>query len=92
MRQFQSSPLAQSDKIDRLAPRRRLLSTSRCRHLADNTRQHGGRMLPTDEIETLEGLVDEVERVSSIGIGAVCLGRQQKVGEVSRRSAASNGG
>ena len=49
-------------------------------------------MLPADEVQTLEGLVDEIERVSAIGVGAVRLGRKEEIRECSRRGAARNGG
>ena len=84
--------MAQGDQIDRLAPCRPFLGTAGFRHLADYARQHVGRMLPADEVETLEGLVDEVERVSAIGIGAVGLGRKEQIGECRRRGAAGDGG
>src|SRR6266404_628231 len=57
--QVQRSLLAQSDEIDGLAPSRPFLSPPSCRQLADHARQHIGRVLPADEAETLEGLVDE---------------------------------
>jgi hypothetical protein len=59
--QVQGGLLAQSDEIDGLAPRCPFLSTPSCRHLADHARQHIGRVLPADEVKTLEGLVDEIE-------------------------------
>jgi len=45
VRQLQARPLAQSNEVDGLAPRRPFLSTPSCRHLADHARQHLGRML-----------------------------------------------
>ena len=49
-------------------------------------------MLPADQIEALERLVDEVERVSAVGEGAIRLGREQKVSERGWRGAGSDGG
>src|ERR1700740_2124456 len=49
-------------------------------------------MLPTDEVETFESLVDEIERVSAIGIGAVGLGCKEEIGERARRGATNSGG
>ena len=89
--QLQAGPLAQSDEIDRLAPRCPFLSTPSRRHLADHARQHIGGVVPNDEVETLEGLVDEVERVPAIGIGPVGLGRKEEICECSRRGATRNG-
>jgi hypothetical protein len=76
-----------TDLLDGLAPSRPFLSPS-CRHLADYARQHIGRVLPADEVETLERLVDEIERVSTIGVGPVRLSRKEKLRECSRRGAA----
>jgi hypothetical protein len=36
-------------------------------HLTDDSRQQSRRVLPADQVEALEGLVDEVERVPSVG-------------------------
>jgi len=80
-RQLQRGLLAQSDQIDRLAPHRPLFGAARRRHLADDTRQHAGGMLPADDVETLESLVDEIQRVSATGIDTVRLGREQEIRE-----------
>jgi hypothetical protein len=90
--QVQGGLLAQRDQIDGLAPRRPFLSTPGCRHLADHARQYLGCMLPADEVKTLERLVDEIERVSAIGVGTVRLDRKEEIREAGWRSAASNGG
>ena len=42
-------------------------------------------MLPADEVEAFERLVDEVERVSAVGEGPFCFGREQGIGELGRR-------
>ena len=42
-------------------------------------------MLPADQVEALERLVDEVERVSVVGEGPLGLGGEQGVGERSGR-------
>ena len=70
--QLEGGVLAQRDEIDRLAPRCRFLSAPGCRYLADYARQYIGRMLPADEVKTLERLVDEIERVSAIVKGFGC--------------------
>src|SRR4051794_11707720 len=79
--QFQAGPLAQRDQVDGLAPRRALLGTPSCRHLPDYAGQYIGRMFPADDVETFESLVDEIERVPAIGIGAVRLGREEEICE-----------
>ena len=91
-RQLARGVVAQGDQIDRLAPGGRFLGAAGLRHLADDARQHVGRMLPADHVETLERLVDEVERVPAIRVGAVRLGREQQVRELGRRCAARNRG
>jgi hypothetical protein len=47
-------------------------------------------VLPADQIETLERLVDEVERVSSIGVCPFGAGREQGIGEHGGRDAGRN--
>ena len=89
-RQFTRGLLAQSDEIDRLAPCCSFLCTAGCRHLANHARQHVGGMLPADQIETLERLVDEIKRMSAIGVDAIGLGRKKQIGECGRRGAAFN--
>src|SRR6516162_2387406 len=91
VRQLEAGPLAQGDEVDRLAPRGAFLSTPSCSHLTDHARQHIGCMLPADDIETLESLVDEIERVAAIRVSAVGLGGKEKICECSRRGAANNG-
>ena len=75
--QRRCSFIAQSNQIDRLAPRRPFLGAAGCRHLADYARQDIGRMFPTDQVEALERLVDEIERVPAIGKDTVGLCRKQ---------------
>src|SRR5262245_18499135 len=91
-RRFESSGIAHGDEIDGLAPRCRSLGTSSLRHLTDHGWQDFGRMVPTDEIKTLEGLVDEVERVPVVRVCPVRLGREKQIRELGRRGAAGNGG
>ena len=64
-----------------MTPRGRFLSAACGHHLAHHGRQHVASLLPADEIEALEGLVDEVERMSAAGKGAIGLGVEQEVGE-----------
>ena len=91
VRQLEAGPLAQGDQVDRLAPRCAFLSTPSCSHLTDHARQHIGCMLPADDIETLESLVDEIERVAAIRVSAVGLSGKKKICECSRGGAANNG-
>jgi len=43
--------------------------------LVDDAGQQIGGVFPSDQVETLEALVDEIKRVSVIGIDTVGLGR-----------------
>jgi hypothetical protein len=61
--------VAKHDKIYRLAPFGRFLDTPGRRHLADDGWQHRGSMPPADNVQALERLVDEVERVPAVGEG-----------------------
>jgi hypothetical protein len=81
---LQTGPLTQSDEVDGLAPRCPFVSTPSCHHLTDHARQHIGRMLPADDVKTLESLIDEVERMSAIGVGAVRLGGKEEICECRR--------
>ena len=75
-----------------IATARRRAGTARRHHLADQCRQHRSRVLPADQVEALECLVEKVERVAAIGEGPLGLGGEQDIGEQSRRSAACNRG
>src|SRR5262249_59618587 len=72
------------------APRCPFLSPASCPHLPDHARQHIGRMLPPDDVKTLESLIDEVERMSAIGVGAVRLGGKEEICECRRRGTRRN--
>src|SRR5271166_1546102 len=87
-RKLEGGLLTQSDEINRLSPGRPFPRAPSCRHLADDARQHPGGIFPADEVKTLERLIDEIERVSSVGVGAVRLRSQEEIRESSRRSAA----
>jgi hypothetical protein len=82
--------VAERDKIDRLAPFGRFLCAARRHHLADDAWQQRGRMLPADQVQAFERLVDEVERVSNVGERPFGLGREQGVGEHGGRKARSD--
>ena len=49
-------------------------------------------MLPTDQVEALASLVDEVERVAAVGEGAVRRRREQQARKRGRRGASRDGG
>src|SRR5215204_1191332 len=49
-------------------------------------------MLPTDQVEALASLVDEVERVAAVGEGAVRCRREQQARKRGRRGAVRDGG
>jgi len=84
--------LGERHKIDRLPPGDRLLGASSCHHLSDYGRKHGRRVLPSNQIEALEGLVYEIERVAHIRKSAVGLGCEQRIGQHRRRATRRNRG
>ena len=49
-------------------------------------------MLPADQVEDLERLVDEVEQVAAIGEAALGRGDEHELGHLHGRSAAGDGG
>jgi hypothetical protein len=67
IRQFGADFRAQGDQIYRLAPCRRLVGTAGRHQLGYQGRQDGVRMLVPDQVEALEGLVYEINRVSPVG-------------------------
>jgi hypothetical protein len=70
-RQLAGRFVTQRNKVKRLAPGSRFLGALCRHHLADDRRQQSRRMLPADQVEALERLVDEVERVSGVGEAAI---------------------
>ena len=89
-RQLAGCFLTQRNKINGLAPGGRFLGATGRHHLADDSRQQSRRVLPADQVEALERLVDEVERVSGVGERPLGLGREQGIGEHSRRDTGRN--
>ena len=81
VRQFAVCFVAQRNKIIGLAPGGRFLGATGLHHLTDDSGQHSRRVLPANQIEALERLVDEVERVSSVGVCPFGAGREQSIGE-----------
>ena len=75
-----------------MAPRGRLLGAPRRHHLPHHARQHGIGMLPTDQVEALASLVDEVERVASVGEGAVRRRGEQQARKRGWRGFIGDGG
>ena len=74
VRQLADCFVAQGNKINRLAPRGRLVGATGRDHLADDGREQGGRVLPAYQVKALECLVDEIERVSGVGERPLRLG------------------
>ena len=89
-RQLVGRFLTQRNEINRLAPGGRFLGATSRYHLADDRRQHNRRMVPANQVETLERLVDEVERVSGFGKRPLGCSRKQCIGEPSRRDTPRN--
>jgi len=82
--------VTQRDEIDRLTPGGRLLGATGRYHLADDSRQQSRRMFPADQVEAFERFVDEVERVPAVGKDPFRLGREQRIGEHTRREPGGN--
>jgi len=82
--------LTQRNKVNGLAPGRRFLGATGRYHLTDDSRQQSRRVLPADQVEALECLVDEVERVPGVGERPLGLGRKQGIGQHSRRGTGRN--
>jgi hypothetical protein len=85
-RQLAGCFVTQGNKINGLAAGGRFLGATRRHHLADDSRHQSRRVLPADQVEALERLVDEVERVSGIGEHPLGLGREQGIGKHRRRN------
>src|SRR5262249_5917105 len=79
--------LAQRDQIEWLAPGSGLLGSASGHHVADHRWQHSRRVLPADQIEAFERLVDKIKRVPGVRIRALGYGREQGVREHSLRDA-----
>ena len=60
-RQISGRISAQRHEINGLPPFRRLIGAASGNHLADDARQQIGGVLPSDQFETLEALVDEIK-------------------------------
>ena len=69
------------NEIDRMAPGGRLLRASGAREMLDHRGQYSGCVRPADQIQELEGLVDEVQCVAAVGKHAVGGGGEQHLGE-----------
>ena len=60
-RELRCHRMAQGDEIRRLTPSSRFFGAARGNHLTDHGRQHRCSVLPADQVEALERLIDEVE-------------------------------
>ena len=80
-RQLAGCFVAQGNEINRLAPGGRLLCATGRHHLADDSREQSGRVLPAYQVKALKRLVDEIERVSSVGERPLGLSREQRIGQ-----------
>ena len=82
--QLRRRRFTQIHQIERMAPRVQLFAAARSDQLFDDGRQHQGRLLPADDVQTLECFVDEVEGVAAIGEGAIGDGSEQQCRELGR--------
>jgi hypothetical protein len=90
-RQLAGSFVAERHEINRLPPLGRFLGAPSGHHLAHDSRQQSGSVLPADPVEALERLVDEVERVACVGERPLGRRREQGVGECRRQGAEDDG-
>jgi hypothetical protein len=89
-RQLAGCFVAQGNKINGLAPGGRLLCATGSHHLADDSREQSGRVLPADQVKALELLADEIERVPSVGERSLSFGREQGIGQYTLRGTGRN--
>ncbi|MDR6861290.1 hypothetical protein [Variovorax guangxiensis] len=83
------------DEIDRMAPGSGLLGAAGAREMLDRGGEYSIGVRPANQIQQLECLVDEVQRVAAVGKHAVGGGSEQHLGErgggQSSRDARENG-
>ena len=91
LRQARERVLEQRDQVDRVAPGVRLLHPLGERELRRQRGEHRLRALPAGDVERLERLVDEVERVAAVEVAVVGRGREEHVGELLGRRARADG-
>jgi len=78
-RQISGRISALRHEIDRLAPFRRFIGAACGNHLADDAGSRSAACCPSDQVETLEALVDEIKRCPPSAKDAVGLGRDEEV-------------
>jgi len=81
-RKLAHAALEQGNEVDRIPPRVRLLHPFGAGELRRQRGEHRLRGLPPSDVERLERLVDEVERVAAVEIAVVGRGGEEHVGEL----------
>ena len=92
LRQLRHGALDEGGEIHRQPPGRALLGAARRHHRPDQRRQHRSGVLPPDQIEAFEGLVDEVQHVAAVGVDPLGAGHEQQLGQHRRRGTTGDRG
>ena len=91
-RQFRDRRPQQGNEVDGVAPGIAFLGTACLHQFPGDGRKHRCRMLPADQVERLERLVDEVEQVAAIGEAAFGRSDEHELGHLHGRSTGGDGG
>ena len=92
LRQLRHGALDEGGEIHRQPPGRALLGAARRHHRPDQRGQHRSGVLPPDQIEAFEGLVDEVQHVAAVGVDPLGAGHEQQLGQHRRRGTTGDRG
>jgi len=82
LRQLGEGALQQRHEVDRVAPGVRFLHPRGSGELCRQRAEHGLRPLPACDIERLECLVHEIERMTSLEVAVIGSRREQQVGQL----------
>ena len=82
----------QGDEIHRLPPSLGFLGAPGAGQVADHRRQYVGGVGPTDDVQALEGLVDEIQGMAAVGEDSIRGCDQQHVRQAGRWGAGIDSG
>ena len=92
LRQLRHGALDEGEEIHRQPPGRALLGAARRHHRPDQRGQHRSGVLPADQVEAFQGLVDEVQHVAAVGVDPLGAGHEQQLGQHRRRGTTGDRG
>ena len=92
LRQLRHGSLDKGEEIHRQPPGRALLGAARRHHRPDQRWQHRSGVLPADQVEAFQGLVDEVQHVAAVGVDPLGAGHEQQLGQSRRRGTTGDRG